>query len=335
MHDVTQAAKLRRRATGEPFRAAKDRLKGWEPGQPVIPAAATIEQARMETTILHRGQGLSTVSQHPMGITSVHPEPDGLTIALEAEPYAVRHWAQNLLPVDPGPTGDVFGVGGLRYTTTKRHVRLQQLSTGAVVKLTGFPTAWWDKAAAVIEADAKLTGEHPCFRSADICPAERYIEDFRADSSRDARFGSALLRRIGLTSYVDGYGGTDLWSDPGRPGWEWKMETICLPDHERLIKQLAHPDLGLGLTLTSRSCYCGVPDSDLFGLGTRRSGCNITFTTAHGHQNLLVRDLRWSNGEKAQLRAAANRAKENKHAYRSYVLDPEDAPTSEVELCPR
>ena len=302
------------------LRAAQDRLKGWEPGQPVIPAAATIEQARLETTILHRGQCLSTVSRNPMGTASVRPEPDVLTITLEAEPYAVRHWAQSLLPVDPGPTGEVFGVDGLRYTSTKHHVRLEQLGTGAVVKLTGFPTAWWNRAAAVIEADADETGEHPCFPSASICPAERYIEDFRADSTRDARFGSALLPRINLTTYPNGYGGTDLWSDPGPPGWEWKMETICVPDHARLIKQLTHPDLGL--TLTGQYCHCAAPDSDSGGLGYGRSGCNIKFITAHGHQKLLVRDLRWVNGEKAQLRAAANRVKENKGAYKSHLLQP-------------
>lgn len=256
-----------------------------------------------------------------MGIASVHPEPDGLTITLEAEPYAVRHWAQSLLPVDPGPDGDVFGVGGLRYTSTRHHVRLEQLGTGAVVKLTGFPVGWWDKAAAVIEADAHKTGEHPCFRSAEICPAERWIEDFRADSSRDPHFGSALVRRINLTSFPNGYGGTDLWSNSARPGWGWKLETIYLPDHTRLIKQLTNPVLGLGLTLAKRYCYCAVPETDLPGLGSsRRSGCNITFTTTHGHQQLLVRDLRWANGEKAQLRAAANRLKENKNAYKSHVL---------------
>ncbi len=320
MLDLDYAAKLRKRATGEQLRTAQDRLRNWAPGQPIIPTAATIGQARLETTVLHRGQGLSTVSQNPMGITSVHPEPDGLTITLEAEPYAVRHWAQSLLPVDPGPSGEVFGVGGLRYTSTKHHVRLEQLSTGAVVKLTGFPVGWWDKAAAVIEADADKTGEHPCFRSAAICPAEHYIEDFRADSARDPHFGSALLRRINLTTYPNGYGGTDLWSFPGRPGWNWTMETVCLPDHARLIKQLTNPDLGLRLTLADRYCHCAAPDTDRFGLGSSRSGCNITFTTTDGHQELLVRDLRWANGEKAQLRAAANRLKENKTAYKSHVL---------------
>ncbi|WP_331731320.1 hypothetical protein [Kitasatospora sp. NBC_01300] len=320
MNDTTtqlqHMAKLRTKVTGEKYRAALERLlRTWEPGQPVIPAASTVEQARLECTVLHRGRGLSTVSAHPMGIRSLHPEGDLLTITLEPEPYAISHWAQGLLPVDPGPDYLVHGAGGLRYTTTSHHVLLTQLGTGAAVKLTGFPVHWWERAAAAVAEQALAREEHPCFRSPDICLAERDVEQWRAARRLDPYFSSALLRRINVTAFPGGYGGSDLWSDPMRPGWRWKLEMTNSPDHSRILKLLTHPLVGLDVTVTGRWCHCSEPDTGF----SDRSGCTMKLASADGLCELEVRDLRWTSGRKAQERAAGNRAEENALAFQVYA----------------
>ncbi len=120
--------------------------------------------------MLHRGRGLSTVAAHPMGIRALHPQADLLTMTLEPEPYAIAHWARSLLPVDPGPGNEMYGAGGLRYTTTNHHVLLAQLGTGAHIKLNGFPVRLWERAAAAVEAQAFAIGEPPCSAARQCVP---------------------------------------------------------------------------------------------------------------------------------------------------------------------
>ncbi|MFF2819574.1 hypothetical protein ACFVT9_29145 [Kitasatospora cineracea] len=305
-------AKLRGRVTGEKYETALRRMAAWEPGRPIVPAASTLAQARLEATVLHRGRGLSTVSAYPMGIKALQPQNNLLTMKLEPEPFVIRHWAQSLLPVDPGPGNEVYGVGGLRYTTTNNHVLLTQLGTGARLKLTGFPTHWWELAACAVADQAHAQGEHPCFRTASTCPAEHEIEQWRAALRRDPHFSSALLRRIHATSYKGGYGGSDVWSDPGRPGWTWKLEVVNVPGHDRLLELLTHPLVGLDLAVARRHCHCHEPDTDLFGLGSDRSGCVMMLVSPDGHRELMLRDLRW-NGDSAARELAT--AQENRAAF--------------------
>jgi hypothetical protein len=54
-------------AQGERYKGAHQEVKT-HPGEPLIPPAATWEQALLETEFLHRGGELGLISQHPMGI---------------------------------------------------------------------------------------------------------------------------------------------------------------------------------------------------------------------------------------------------------------------------
>lgn len=85
-----------------------------------IPATRHPEQAQLEAAVFLACCKIGSLSEHPLGIVQVRPEEDLLTLRLLDEPYAVRYWADRLLPRLTGvessfPRDAVTGVAGLRY----------------------------------------------------------------------------------------------------------------------------------------------------------------------------------------------------------------------------
>ncbi|MFE7524656.1 hypothetical protein ACFU7Y_02930 [Kitasatospora sp. NPDC057542] len=227
-----------------------------------------------------------------MGIHAVHPGPHGLTIRLDAQPFVVRHWAERLLPVDPTAPDEIHGICGLRFRTTYHHVLLSQPGLNTSVRLTGFPTRWWHQAVDAIIANAHRHRAEPCFLQPDRwTPAEQQLQTWRTRRRLDPHVGSTLLRRIRLTTCPDGYGGTDMWSDPCHDGHtSWVLEMLRGPDHDQLLSLLTDPVLGSGLHLQDRWCWCSA--------SRKGEGCRIMLTTADGTQRLLLRDLGWDRPDR-------------------------------------
>ncbi|MEY9839523.1 hypothetical protein [Streptacidiphilus sp. EB103A] len=311
---LTRAVRTRMACTGEHYTGVLQDLAA-HPARSLIPAAATVDQARLESEFLHRGSGLSAVARHPMGLVRLHPRPQSLTAVLEREPAVVRHWAERLLPIDAGPREEIAGICGLRYSRGAHHVRLYRQDTDASIELTGFPVRWWDRAVQAILANARTAGASACFTTPGglWTRSERCLYDCITDSHRDLRLGSQLLRRIRLTAGEGVIAGTDVWSSPaGRRQSQWVVETVRGPEHDRLFALLMDPQLELGLTELRRTCGCG--QGEARGPG----GCTAELGTADDSQQVLVRDLRWSDSAADRARRTASLTKGNRQAFKSW-----------------
>ncbi|MEU2363077.1 hypothetical protein ABZ616_20440 [Streptomyces noursei] len=287
-----------------------DALKMLPAGAPPIPPANHGGQALLETQILEKMRGLlGLCSPHPLGIRSVTPTPDTLTIVLDREPFVVRAWAQQLLPIDPGDGGEIWGLWGLRYRIARHRIYLivDDGTHRAQVALAGFPVRWWEKSVLALLASPYGTA---CWlqRAGQMTDGERDLHEWAAAlTARDNHLGSGLLRRIGLTRFNDGYGGTEVWSHPAGPGaWEWRLELLSGPDDTWLLDQLCDPDFGLPLQVDRHRCWCG----------TDMGGCTATLSgTGTPPQTLYFSDLRWTADSDEREKRGERRDDYNRRAF--------------------
>lgn len=310
LESLQQLACRRMEYTAEKHQSAVDALKALAPGAPPIPTAACDGQAQMETQILESMRGiLSLNSPYPLGICSITPRPESLTIVLDCEPYVVRAWAERLLPFDPGPENDVYGLSGLRYRVGHHQVHLtvdDGTHRGQVI-LSGFPVRWWEESVSALLA-AEKGGATACWlqRGGEWTDRERFFHEGSKWPTCDYRIGSGLLRRMGLTRFTEGYGGTEVWSDPaGRDGWRWRLEMLRGPDDSWLLHQLCDPEFGLPFQAESHHCNCDT-----------RGGCSTTLrSTSTPPQTLYITDLRWPVSPDKRKAQAERQAKGNERAF--------------------
>lgn len=312
-HDDLQQLKAlaQRRSlyTGEQHQRATDALKQLPAGTPPIPQAARPEQAFLETLILHRVRGrFGIVSEFPLGIVRVTPKPDKLVITLDPQPFVVRAWADHLLPLDSNEPDEIRGVAGLRYHVARHHVDLY-LDHGnhrARVVLQGFPVRWWEQVARAIGGTRSHTA---CWLLPDGHRTDNEQRDHQYETKwpgRDDRLGSDLLRRIGLTRFEHGYGGTEVWSDPNEDGCSWRLELLSGPDDTWLFNHLCDPHFGLPLRVAWHSC----PD---------RRGCMARLvSTTQPTQTVNFTNLHWTPDSDENEKRAARQANYNVTAFDTF-----------------
>jgi hypothetical protein len=154
------ATEDRRRCTGEPHQSLHSLVS--PAGEPLaIPAARHPEQAELEAAVFLAACKIGGVSQDPMGIVSVRPEPELLGIRMLAEPYVIRYWADMLLPRSVAddssdPHNHVSGVAGLRYCREQGGICLHRPGTPARILLTGFNPRWWERVVDLLRSDYQL-----------------------------------------------------------------------------------------------------------------------------------------------------------------------------------
>ncbi|MGW1519807.1 hypothetical protein [Streptomyces sp. NPDC002287] len=265
MSAMHQDVSLRRRLyTGESVQQASRALESLKPEGPPIPSAASPAQQYFEARVL---LGLlefrNVYTRYPLGITAVHPEPEGIALRVESEERAAEILF-NLLPTYVSDN-EVHGVPGLRITRRDRTaIELRVLGEPARLRLTGLPARLWRSAIATmldkwIDPDAMLL----CWKSSpkSWTDAEREhqaqwespSDHFTQVQQRGAWLGSGLLRRAALlhtvsnTFLLDGYGGA---SDVARLVLRSSHVRGQGPGPHHIVAALTDPTFGLPLHLT-------------------------------------------------------------------------------------
>ncbi|MEV7277577.1 hypothetical protein [Streptomyces sp. NPDC093111] len=265
MSAMHQDVSLRRRLyTGESVQQARRAIDSLGPDAPPIPSADSPTQQHFEARVL---LGLlefrNVYTRYPLGISAVHPEPDGVALRVESEERAAEILF-NLLPTYVSDH-EVHGVPGLRITQRDRTaIELRVLGEPTRLRLTGLPARLWRSAIAGmldkwIDPDVKLL----CWKSSPTAwtGAERGHQvrwegprdDFTQAQQRGAWLGSGLLRRAALlhtvsnTFLVDGYGGA---SDVARLVLRSSHVRGQGPGPHNIVAALADPTFGLPLHLT-------------------------------------------------------------------------------------
>ena len=255
----------RRHYTGESVQQARRAIDNLEPGTAPIPEAASPAQQDLEARVL---MGLlefrNSYTRYPLGITSVHPQPDGIALRVESMERAAEILF-NLLPTYVSED-EVHGVPGLRITRRGRTaIELSVLGEAARVRLTGLPARLWRDA--VTRMLAEWTDPDDLLLRWRASPkawtdAERRHRAQWDDPANHVThllrqglwLGSGLLRRAALlhtlsnTFFVDGYRGAT----------SGKMRLVLRSSHVRaqgpgphhIIAALTDPTFGLPLHLT-------------------------------------------------------------------------------------
>ncbi|MFF4384562.1 hypothetical protein [Kitasatospora sp. NPDC001547] len=284
MEDVTMvdpiSSKLeltaaRRRFTGEPHRLLLAMMQAGEDIR-TVPDAST-EQADLEAEVFLQVCKAGGFSPHPAGIINVRPRSAmQLAIRLVSEPYIVRHWAERLLPqhypdIAPDPVDQFNGVPGVRYQTTSGAVRLYRPGHDAEIRLTGFPTRWWNRMATAV-------GQTELAAEADWTSLERSVHTSRClYDSDDTRLASPLLRRIRVTVGSGTVNATEAWTS----GHSLRVETTDGPPCEQLVDGLRTSP---GWQLERGCCNCG---------SASRVGCGLDFRVPRTGQVVDYSNLRW------------------------------------------
>ncbi|MEV2236112.1 hypothetical protein AB0H69_47250 [Streptomyces phaeochromogenes] len=193
------------------------------------------------------------VSQDPLGIVSVRPEPDLLRIRLLDEPYVIRYWADVLLPRSVAddssdPRDRISGVCGLRYRRDRGGICLYRPGTPARILLTGFNPRWWERVTELLRDDYQLLQGQP-----EWTPDERATHTAtRTHPVQPALIFSPLLRRIRATAGPGKVNATDAWSSMGG----FRLETTDGPPCPELIHLLGTGPTGLGWEARHKTCTC-------------------------------------------------------------------------------
>ncbi|MFJ4651116.1 hypothetical protein ACIP5Y_07560 [Nocardia sp. NPDC088792] len=288
--------------TGESFRWLMDhaRLRG----DARLPAA-TGDQAWLESEIFRRITNSGWWLAHPLGIASVQIERDNsLTIHLDgcfravdtAYPFSL-HVVHELLP-HLGVDGEFWGVPGLRVNTVNgRDLVVSLVDSPAKVtlcsvpaaELQGIPRNRWKHQIADLETMLNHDGLPHFWNSPTRTAAER---DFAVQAPLTsacrrelAWLGSALLRRAALLHTAStAYNTKNLLK-----GDTWHIEFFTrhgVPvDHDRLLKRLCDPALGLPIRVIDSSCACNLSKEhgtlctfNLAGEGTERPALRLAFS---------------------------------------------------------
>ncbi len=257
-------ALLRRHYTGESVQQARRAVDALQTGESPIPAAASSAQRLLEARVFVALLEYRNVyTRYPLGITAVHPEPDGIALGVESEERA----AEILFNLLPSYVSDheVHGVPGLRITRRDRTaIELQVLGEPARLRLTGLPATVWRTA----EARALSQWIDPdsmqlCWRSSPRTwtsaeqahharwedPNDHYVQVTR----RGAWLGSGLLRRAALLHTV-----ANTFMADGHDGAAFDVARMVLrsshareqgPGPHNIVAALVDPVCGLPLLL--------------------------------------------------------------------------------------
>lgn len=122
---------------------------------------------------------------------------------------------------------------GLRYDVAHHRIYLTRNDGTHLgqVALSGFPFRWWEESVSAL-LDTEDAGT-ACWLQQDgqWTDRERDFHEVSIRQNCDYRIDSGLLRRMALTRFTEGYGGTEVWSDPaGRDGWRGRLEMVRGPD---------------------------------------------------------------------------------------------------------
>ncbi|QPP05205.1 hypothetical protein G4Z16_01050 [Streptomyces bathyalis] len=217
-------ALLRRLYTGESVQQARKAIRQLREGAAPIPAATSPAQRHLEARVfLCLLENRHLYTRYPLGITAVHPEPEGIAIHLESEQRATEVLF-NLLPAH-APGQELHGLAGLRITRRDQTaIELRVLGQPTRLRLHGLPSRLWRSAeTGTLDRWVDPDTMRLCWRSSPRAwtPTEcehhaRYEDD--SDSyvqlhQRGSWLGSGLLRRAALlhtvanTYLLDGYRG--------------------------------------------------------------------------------------------------------------------------------
>jgi len=250
--------------TGESVQQARRAVDRLETGAPPIPPARTQAQQLLEARVfLSLLESRDEYTRYPLGIVSVHPDPDGIALQVESEERAAE-LLFNLLPTYVSDH-EVHGVPGLRITRRDRTaIELRVLGEPTRLRLTGLPSTLWRSAMARMLD--KWTDPSPTFLRWQSSPGawtdterahraqwEDTDDHFTQVRNRGAWLGSGLLRRAALlhtvsnTFFVDGY----------RGGAADAVRLVLRSSHVRgqgpgphnIVAALADPAFGLPLHL--------------------------------------------------------------------------------------
>jgi hypothetical protein len=291
--------------TGLPHERAGNHLKVLGPGLRRIPDA-TGPQEHLEALILEHLRGDVDYFAHPLGIASVTPRPDSITVTLDAsttrhDRLLAAHALEGLLPAEvptelrtEGET-PVIGVPGLRVAQASRSaLHLTLAKTTASLILTSDNSIDWSDLLATRESDLAADGYTPCWSEANFTDAERTFHRDHADLCQAVKeaawLPSGLLRRVGLfhevsTAFCTRYwvAGFDLWR------FELKHEHGVPAPHEEFLAHLTDPKWGISLRVGRVHCVCDAPGIDpqydrqctarLSSTGTREGTLQLRFTT--------------------------------------------------------
>ncbi|MFJ1816703.1 hypothetical protein [Streptomyces sp. NPDC088139] len=255
----------RRRYTGESVQQAHRAIDNLKPGTAPIPVAASPAQQDLEARVLlSLLEFRNSYTRYPLGIASVHPQPDGIALQVESMERAAEILF-NLLPTYVSED-EVHGVPGLRITRRGRTaIELSVLGEAARVRLTGLPARLWRDAVTRMLAewtdpdDLLLRWRASPKAWTDAEQRHRVRWDDPADHFTHLQrqglwLGSGLLRRAALlhtvsnTFFVDGYRGAT----------SGKMRLVLRSSHVRtrgpgphhIVAALTDPTFGLPLHLT-------------------------------------------------------------------------------------
>ncbi|MDW4909177.1 hypothetical protein RB628_28525 [Streptomyces sp. ADMS] len=249
---------------GESVQQARQAVDALQTGESPIPAAASSAQRLLEARVFVALLEFRNVcTRYPLGVTAVHPEPDGIALGVESEERA----AEILFNLLPSYVSDheVHGVPGLRITHRDRTaIELQVPGEPARLRLTGLPSTVWRAA----EARALSQWIDPdsmqlCWRSSPRTwtsaeqahrahwedTNDHYVQVIR----RGAWLGSGLLRRAALLHTVanpfmaDGHRGAAF--DVARLVLRSSHAREQVPGPHNIVAALVDPVCGLPLLL--------------------------------------------------------------------------------------
>ncbi|MEU4496996.1 hypothetical protein AB0F96_27025 [Streptomyces sp. NPDC023998] len=273
------------------------------------------DQALLEASLLERLGGTFDYCAHPVGIASIDPGPDRITVridplmGLRQSPLALHSLAM-LLPTryvgvesnldEPG------GIMGLRIAgLDDQGLYLSMAGTTAAATLTGPTAVQWSTYLATHRAWCSENHLQPLWDTPRLHPDERAFTasapSLTRHRSETAWVGSGLLRRIALLHTATHPYRVGYWND----GSAWKLDISyaygARGSHDVFVKQLLHPRWGLPLAIEHAYCECadGIADADpasermcslrLASHGDRRGGIDFRFRAATRQCDLSTR----------------------------------------------
>lgn len=246
---VAELASVRRRFTGETHQEAHKAISADLPGattprDAMIPAAHSLHQRVLETSLLLALRHSARRSTGPGVFRKVSPRRDMLVVSL-AEDAAPRFFRALLAPVEPNEGRD--GLPGLRITFTGPHLELRLLDVDGrvtpcrvVVRDIGEHdwTQIWGTISHTAYGGRCVDPRLAC--SPQLSSGERHGYDFHWQHCGPVALGSAMLRRIGLVAHA---GAIDVWSGLG--GTALHLETEQGPSVFSLVEDLCDPVAGI------------------------------------------------------------------------------------------
>jgi hypothetical protein len=260
------------RYTGLSYQAAWECIADLEPGQAPIPEAAGAQRL-LEGRVFTYLRCDVDYFAHPLGVASVRPGRDDLTIALDASVTRhghplVMHAVEGLLPAEPPDSRDVeepvIGVRGIRVAAVTRD-RLVLSLAGTSARLTVTSTGRTDwrqlldaRASQLRRAGCRLCWDRPGLTAAETAYERAHAGLFGAEDAA-AWLPSGLLRRIGLFHTVSAAYCAQYWTTVDT--WKFVLRHqygVAMP-HDSVIAHLTDPRWGLPLVVEDRYCQCGAP----------------------------------------------------------------------------